>query len=174
MTSRPRIAREAGFTLVELIVVMIIVLVLMAAAWVAMQGAKTSARARATVTSATTVGRAISTFNRQYPVVGSPAVDPLLTRGGGAPFTQAQSEPNGLFSPGGEALLRPWPTNPYTNNPVVITRATAAGCPTTGAFGSIAVCRVPAAQGGAASFRIRAFAKNSSGAAYVVYDVQLA
>jgi prepilin-type N-terminal cleavage/methylation domain-containing protein len=171
LAARRRADRQAGFTLIELLVVLAIIAVLMSAAMAGLRSAKTATYARATIVTATSVGRAVSTFNRQYPVVGT--TDQLLTRGGGAPFTSTQAEPSGLFSPGGERLLSPWPTNPYTDKPVVITRASAAACPTTGSPGTVAVCRVPAANGNAASFRVRAWARRADSSSYVVYDVQL-
>lgn len=165
---------ESGMTLVELIVVMVVTATLLGAAWVGMRSARTATYARSTIAVATTVGQAISTFNRQYPAVGTPLVDPLLTRGGGAPFTSTQPEPSGLFSPGGEPLLSPWPTNPYTGKPVTIRRASAAACPTTGSPGDVAVCRVPPTAGHPSSFRIRAWARRTDGSSYAIYDVQLA
>jgi prepilin-type N-terminal cleavage/methylation domain-containing protein len=153
---------EHGFTLVELIVVVLIIAVLMAAAIVAVQEAKRTARAKAMATAGASVAQAISAYERMHPPI---TTDPLTAV---STFTQPQTEAaGGLYSTTGERLLDPWPTNPYTGQPVTIQRV--ANCPAMPAIGGIVVCRLPATAK-RSDYRVMAAGKNKDGAAYIVYD----
>lgn len=152
---------EAGFTLLELLIVIIIIAILVVAMWSAMASAKRTSRAHAMTTAATSVGRAVSAFNRMNPPI---TVDRITT---GSSWTSGQTEAaGGLYSTTGERLLDPWPDSPYGASPVVVRRG--AACPAAATAGTVWVCRVGG--GRASSFRVRAWATDRSGASYVVYD----
>lgn len=153
---------ERGFTLIELLIVIVIIGVLVTAAWVAMQGAKTSSRARAMTATTSSVAQAVSSFNRMRPPIG--ASDPITA---GTSWSPTQTEATGgLYSITGERLLDPWPTNPYSGGPVTVRRQ--AACPSSVPIGQVTICR----PGGAsrATFRVLGGARDRSGNAYVVFD----
>lgn len=158
---RSRRRGEAGFTLIELLIVIGIVAILIVASFVALSGGKRSAKARAMTVVAADVGKAVATYNRMNPPINT---DRLVA---GSTWTSTQTEAaGGLYATTGERLLDPWPTDPYTGDPVTIRRG--ATCPTTAPVGTIAVCRVAGAN--RTTFRVRAWARNQSNASYVVYD----
>lgn len=156
---------ERGFTLTELLVVMLILSILLTAAWMGIQGARTASRAHAMTGTASTVAQAASAFNRMRPPIqGNTPPDPLMS---GTTFTPTQSEAaGGLYSITGERLLDPWPVDPYTGNPVTIRRQ--AACPASVAVGQVVICRV----GGTSrsTFRVLGGAKDKDGNAYVVFN----
>ncbi len=169
MTTRASLARarrgEAGFTLIELVVVGLILAVLGFIVMGALDGAKVTARAKAMTVMAADVGKAMTTYNRMNPPI---TTDRMLAQ---STWTATQTEAaGGLYSTTGEKLLQPWPRDPYSGNDLVIQRG--ATCPTTAAPGTVAVCRVAGASRSA--LRVRAWAKNRNGASYVVYDQRLA
>jgi len=152
---------ESGFTLLELLIVVSIVAVLMAIVWAAMSGAKRNSRAHATTAAATSVARAMSSFNRMNPPITSDRLTSATT------WTSTQTEAGGgFYSTTGERLLDPWPENPYSGRPIVINRGVS--CPATAPAGTVWVCRLGGARPSA--FRVRAWALNGSNASYVVYD----
>jgi prepilin-type N-terminal cleavage/methylation domain-containing protein len=160
---------EAGFTLIEVLIVLIIITVLAVAAWVAMQSAQVASRNDAMKSAASTIDTAVSTYNRMYPPVGG-AADRLLAAPN--PWQMSNSQ-TALVDETGEPLLNNWPKNPFGGNGgVTVTRYLAVGSCANGQPGEIKVCRLNPVTDGRLSYEIRAWGKDSNGAAKLVYNTQ--
>ena len=170
MTQAPRTERrsEAGFTLIEILIVLIIISVLLVAAWVAMQSARVASRNDAMKSAASSIDQAVSAYNRMYPPVGGSA-DRLLA----APNPWNSSNQNtALVDETGEPLLNNWPANPWGTNGVVVTRYLAVGSCASGQPGEVKVCRLNPATDGRLSYEIRAWGKDSNGNPKLLYNTQ--
>lgn len=169
MTTTRHLDREGGFTLIELLVVMIIISCLFALAAIMFRSAQVTSRAQAMLAAGAQVDAGIATFNRIYPPV---TTDMLTSKLRSNPWTGNSGNANkDLTTDTGEQIIRSWPQNPYTGTSGVrVLRYAAGSCPSTLQPGDIAVCRVSNAAGMKGRYRILAFAKNSSGATYAVYD----
>lgn len=153
---------ERGFTVLELVVVLVILSLLAALAYAGIQSSRRTTNARVMATNAGLILGAIGTFERIHPRVG--ATDPLLA---GSTFTSTQTEsPTTLYDLGGGRILDPWPSDPYTGKPLVVQRR--AACPATGTVGMVVACRVATAT--SSNYRVMAWARNADGNAYKVYD----
>lgn len=165
--SEPARARDSGFAVIELVIVMIILSVLVLAVVLAATSAKVTSRNQAMRSAGANVDQAVGSFNRIYPPVGGIA-DPLVARTQFA--STATTAPAGLVDETGARILRSWPTNPYTGQPVRVLRFAAASSCDSGAIGEIRVCRVPA--NGAQTYRITAWGRNRNGVAQLVYTAR--
>lgn len=155
---------ETGFTLIEILVVLVITAILLGVALMALRQAQVGARYDAMKASSASVAQALSAYNRMRPPVGG--TDPLMAQG---TWTSTQTEAaGGLYSITGERLLSPWPDDPYTGAPIRIVRARG-GCPGTAPRGTVVVCRLGAAAS-RSSFRVIGGGTNRGGQVDNAYD----
>lgn len=170
MTDRPRQpAREAGFSLIELIIVMIIIAILSLLVIGVLRSSRVAAANDAARAAASSIDQAVADFNRIYPPL---ATDPLMTRGGGAggaPWTSEATDPaQGLADETGERLLSEWPTNPYGPGGIRVHRRIDPACTLPGARpGDVLVCRIDAAR--RMRYAVVAWGKGPGGATVEVY-----
>lgn len=168
--------REAGVTLIELLIVLIIISVLIIASIVATRSARVASRNDAMKAAAASIDQAVGSFNRMYPAVPDPFTnrvnDQLVTRRLGQAWTGNTGNPNtGLADETGGWLLSTWPRDPWTGRGVRVLRyATLTSC-NGGRAGEVKVCRLGAAQG-RQTYLIRAWGKDSNGRAKLVYTAQ--
>lgn len=164
---------EAGFTLIETLIVLIIIGILVMGAWVAMQSAKIASRNDAMKAAAASIDNAVSSFNRANPPVPDPITlvrTDRLVQGGTTPWTTNRNTP--LKDDAGEPILAEWPRDPFvegTNTGVKVYRYATQNSCAAGRAGEIKVCRLPVAADGAHSYVIRAWGKDKDGNPTVVY-----
>jgi prepilin-type N-terminal cleavage/methylation domain-containing protein len=173
----PRFAphrREGGFTMIEMLIVLIIISILVAAAWKAMVGAKVATRVEAMETATAQIDSAFGTFNRMYPPIGADPFQQL--QASSTPMTAnptpGQAPPANrryLADETNEPLMNAWPKNPYSTGGVrVFVYTSPAQCAGIGQPGDIRVCRMGGANG-AQTYTITGYAKDKTGASVVVY-----
>lgn len=138
--------REAGFALIELVIVLIIVSILILSAVLLMGSAQVASRNEAMRTAGASIDQAVGSFNRMYPVVGGQA-DRLAPFEGAAWSGNVGTASAGLTDETGEWLLSDWPTDPYTGTPVRVLRSPNQAYCGMGAAGTVRVCRLRAASG---------------------------
>lgn len=170
MTRPTRTRGEAGFTLLEMIIVVIIIAILMAGAWVAMRSANAASRRRAMTTASASVDQAMGAFNRMYPPVDATQPDTFWQRSQGSVWSgNTGAAAQGLTDETGEWLLAQWPNDPYSTGGVEVTRyGSDAGC-TAGQPGEVHVCRTSP---GTMLYHVVGWAKDDSGAPVKVYDMR--
>lgn len=159
---------EQGFTLLELLIVLIIISILVAAVWVAMRSAQVAARNDSMKAAAATIDTAIGTFNRMYPPIGGVA-DPLMPGATTGSNPWRGSSTRGLYDETGERLIAVWPADPFRSNATVeVWRYPGATSCANGRPGQVKVCRLPLSEG-RLTYEIRAWGKDGNGATRQVY-----
>jgi prepilin-type N-terminal cleavage/methylation domain-containing protein len=170
---------EAGFSLVELIVVMIISAILLSMVILSSRGNEALAKQQAMVAVATEVFTAAVAFNSDFPrVPPNSAQDPLINfttrnairqrlRTGTAalPANEAAERDIGFFTRAGLPYFRRPPANPYGQQILPLRGA----CPAADAAapGRVYICR-PAGQ--PTAVRVTAFARSREGVTILVFD----
>jgi prepilin-type N-terminal cleavage/methylation domain-containing protein len=171
MHQRRPARREAGFSMLEIIIVMAIVAILMAVLIPGFLGQKRDAPNKSTIAAAQTFQAAAAEYLRSFPPVGGP--DPLLSRGSfTGPFTPTLPPATGLYSAAGDPLVKSWPTNPFSKGNKTPVRVLRGACTTAPSLGDVLLCR-PAGSGGVPDLqgvRVIAWGKGPSGATVKVYD----
>ncbi len=177
MTSRLDTTRarrdEAGFSLIELIIVLLILGILVGMLVVTSRGNDQRARQQAMQTVSNEVFKAAVAFSSDFPRVGGN--DPLINftqrtnlrrslSPTGAPMPTAESKERdlGFFTKAGQPYFRAAPASPYNSGQIRVIRA--GTCPATGQVGYVYVCR--AGNG----VRVTGWGRAKSGAALRVFD----
>jgi prepilin-type N-terminal cleavage/methylation domain-containing protein len=181
VSARPADRRggEAGFSLVELIIVMIIGAILLAIVILSSRGNESLAKQQAMASVASEVFTAAVAFNSDFPrVPAGTTQDPLInftTRSGirqrlrigtaALPTSEAAERDLGFFTRAGLPYFRRPPANPYGGQILPLRGA----CPAVGAAapGRIYICR-PA--GEPSAVRVTAFARARNGTTILVFD----
>lgn len=169
-------AREAGFTLVELLIALVIIAVLVVILMIGLSSARTATRNDAMQAAGATFDQAFGALNRISPPMPDPQsgafIDPI-DRIPAAGMTANPADPNtGLADESGEWLIQEWPRSPYAPGGVRLRRgATSATCTVTSPQpGDVAVCRRSATRRG--QYEVVAWGRDGSGAPAVVYRAQ--
>jgi prepilin-type N-terminal cleavage/methylation domain-containing protein len=170
-----RVRAEGGFSMIELIMVVLIVSVLMAIVIATAGGSQAVSRQKAMRSVAEQVQQAAVAFNSDFPRVG--AADPLVgfaartqirqrldTTGAAMPGAESAESDLGFFTQTGAPFFRNVPESPYGGR-VQVVRANV--CPAAGAANTVYVCR-PAARPSAV--RVTAWGRSRSGAPLLVFD----
>lgn len=160
--------REQGFTLIEMLIALGIAVTLAAIFVPTFLGQKKGVPNGSVVVAAQTFEAAAAEYLRSFPYVGG--ADPLLSRGGyTGPFTPDLPATTGLYGVAGDMLVRTWPTNPFTKQPVRVLRS--AACTGAGAPGDVMLCRpVVSGRPDLARVRVMAWGKDKAGTTVPVYD----
>lgn len=159
--------REEGFALIELLVVLIIVSILILSAMLLMRSTQVASRNEAMRAAGGSIDQAVGAFNRMYPVVGAQP-DRLAPFQGATWSGNVGPAASGLTDETGEWLLSDWPANPYSGAPVPVLRSPNPAYCTSGAAGTVRVCRLGAAAGRQA-FVVAAWGRDRNGTPVEVY-----
>lgn len=165
-------AGEDGFSLLELLIVMVVVALLMAIAVPTFLSQKATARQQAMIGAAEQVAAGLGRMNEDFPAING--TDPLVYAAhasarrstvcsSGNPLCKATDQ--GLFTRSGSPAVKAWPDSPYGGR-VVLQRVRRGGsCDVSMPPGTVGVCRV-----GIDGFRVVAWGRTRDGRAARVYD----
>ena len=171
-TRTDRRTGEQGFTLIEMIIVLLIVLSLVGMLAMSTRGNDQRARQQAMSTVANEVFTAAVAFNAEFPRIG--ANDPLINfsqrttvrrslspAGTSMPTAESKEQDLGLFTKTGQPYFRATPASPYGGQLKLLRGAT---CPTTGQIGYTYICRA------GAGVRVTAWGRGKDGKPLLVFD----
>jgi prepilin-type N-terminal cleavage/methylation domain-containing protein len=160
---------EHGFTVIEMMVVIIVICILLSVGIATYLGARVTAKNRAMAAAASTMFEALTAYQADYPATpGGTNPDPLMSRtrtdddpaaaGDSSPWVETnwENEDTGLISPAGTKYLTSWPRHPFQDEETItVYRGSTGGQP-----GDIGVVRLASPPG---AFQMTAWGTDKDG-----------